>query len=75
MPTVAELRKQNQYLTMSEEGAWKFLESHEQQIASLTTINKKGWPVTLPIIFLAHNKKIYLNPHFPDQPRGCVVIR
>ena len=18
---------------------------------------------------------LYLNPHFPDQPRGCVVIR
>ena len=61
MPTVAELKKQNQYLTMSEEQIWTFLESHKQQIASLTTINKKGWPVTIPIIFLAHNKRIYFN--------------
>lgn len=61
MPTIAELKKQNQYLTMPEEQIWIFLESHKQQIASLTTINKKGWPVTIPIIFLAHNKKIYFN--------------
>ena len=61
MPTVEELKKQNQYVLMKEEEAWKFMESHERQIASLTTINKKGWPVTVPIIFLAYDNKIYFN--------------
>ena len=61
MPTIDELKKQNQYVMLKEEEAWEFLGSHEQQIASFTTINKKGWPVTLPIIFLAYNKKIYFN--------------
>ena len=72
MPTVEELKKQSQYVLMSEEEAWEFLESHEQQIASLTTMNKKGWPITVPIIFLAHNKKVYFTAF---KWRGNVLHR
>lgn len=61
MTTVDEFKKRNQYVLMKEEEAWKFLGAREQQIASLTTVNKKGWPVTVPIIFLADDKKIYFN--------------
>lgn len=59
MSKIEELRKENQYVMMPEDEAWEFMESYERQIASLTTMSSKGWPITVPIIFIVHERKIY----------------
>ena len=49
------------HLPMSEEEAWAYLEARERQVGTLTTLTAGGWPMTVPIIFVAHERKIYFN--------------
>jgi nitroimidazol reductase NimA-like FMN-containing flavoprotein (pyridoxamine 5'-phosphate oxidase superfamily) len=54
-------RANRQYVAMSEDEVWKFLESQNKVYAGFTM--KDGYPHVSPLWFCVENRKIYLRTH------------
>lgn len=69
---------------MSEDEAWRFLESPDTLSAILTTANGHGIPQATPIYFNVHNRKIYFSmikdppkkklKNIMENPNVCLTV-